>query len=72
LGGLGSAVAEVIVEAGKGCAFKQLGIPDKFAPIGLHEDIMSTLGIDQNGIIAAVREVMGKDFELDDDWDDEA
>jgi transketolase len=72
IGGLGSAVAEVIVEAGKGCAFKQLGIPDKFAPIGLHEDIMSALGIDQNGIIDAVREVMGKDFELDDDWDDEA
>ncbi len=72
IGGLGSAVAEVIVEAGKGCAFKQLGIPDKFAPIGLHEDIMSILGIDCNGIIEAVREVMGKDFELDDDWDDEA
>ncbi len=63
--------AEVVVESGKGCAFKQLGVPDKFAPIGLHEDIMSMLGIDQNGIIAAVREVMGKDFELDDDWDDE-
>ena len=72
IGGLGSAVAEVIVEAGKGCAFKQLGIPDKFAPIGLHEDIMSMLGIDQNGIVESVREVMGKDFELDDDWDDEA
>ncbi|MBS7361805.1 MAG: transketolase family protein, partial [Oscillospiraceae bacterium] len=71
IGGLGSAVAEVVIESGKGCAFKQLGIPDKFAPIGLHEDIMSILGIDSNGIIDAVREVMGKDFELDDDWDDE-
>ncbi|NLB36996.1 MAG: transketolase family protein [Clostridiales bacterium] len=71
IGGLGSAVAEVIVESGKGCAFKQLGIKDEFAPIGLHEDIMSMLGIDSNGIIEAVREVMGKDFELDDDWDDE-
>lgn len=71
IGGLGSAVAEVIVESGKGCAFKQLGIKDEFAPIGLHEDIMSILGIDSNGIIEAVREVMGKDFELDDDWDDE-
>ena len=30
------------------------------------------LGIDQNGIVESVREVMGKDFELDDDWDDEA
>ena len=71
IGGLGSAVAEVVVESGKGCAFKQLGIQDKFAPIGLHEDIMSMLGIDSNGIVEAVREVMGKDFELDDDWDDE-
>lgn len=71
IGGLGSAVAEVVVESGKGCAFKQLGIQDKFAPIGLHEDIMSMLGIDSNGIVDVVREVMGKDFELDDDWDDE-
>jgi len=71
LGGLGSAVAEVVVESGKGCAFKKLGIQDKFAPIGLHEDIMSILGIDSNGIIEAVREVMKKDFELDDNWEDE-
>ena len=71
IGGLGAAVAEVIAETGKGCAFKRLGIQDQFAPIGLHEDIMSTLGIDSNGIIAAVREAMNADFELDDDWDDE-
>lgn len=71
LGGLGSAVAEVVVESGKGCAFKKLGLQDKFAPIGLHEDIMSILGIDSNGIIEAVREVMKSDFELDDNWDDE-
>ena len=32
---------------------------------------MAELGIDANGIIAAVREVMKADFELDDDWDDE-
>lgn len=71
LGGLGSAVAEVVVESGKGCAFKKLGHPDKFAPIGLHEDIMSEVGIDSNGIINAVREVMKADFEEDDNWDDE-
>ena len=66
-----AAVAEVVVESGKGCAFKKLGHPDKFAPIGLHEDIMSMVGIDANGIIEAVRELMHKDFELDDNWDDE-
>lgn len=72
IGGLGSAVAEVVVESGKGCAFKKLGIQDQFAPIGLHEDIMNMVGIDSNGIINAVRDLMKMDFEEDDDWDDEA
>lgn len=71
IGGLGSAVAEVVVESGKGCAFKKLGVQDTFAPIGLHEDIMSTLGIDANGIIEAVRAAMHADFEADEDWGDE-
>ena len=69
-GGLGSAVAEVMAEYGKGCAFKMLGHKG-FAMIGLHEDIMSDAGIDANGIIAAVRETMNADFEEDDNWDDE-
>lgn len=71
IGGLGSAVAEVVVESGKGCAFKKLGHQDKFAPIGLHEDIMAEVGIDANGIINSVREVMKADFEEDNDWNDE-
>ena len=71
IGGLGSAVSEVVVESGKACAFKMLGHQDKFAPIGLHEDIMAEVGIDSNGIINAVREAMKKDFEEDDNWDDE-
>lgn len=71
IGGLGSAVAEVMAQSGKGCAFRMLGHQDKFAPIGLHEDIMSEVGIDANGIIAAVRDVMQADFEEDDNWDDD-
>ncbi len=71
LGGLGSAVAEVVVESGKACAFKKLGVQDTFAPIGLHEDIMAMLGIDANGIIEAVRAAMHADFEADEDWGDE-
>jgi len=71
IGGLGAAVAEILAESGMACGFRRLGHPDKFAPIGLHEDIMSIVGIDSNGIIAAVRETMGKDFEQDDNWDDE-
>lgn len=71
IGGLGSAVAEVMAESGKACSFKRLGIPDVFSIIGLHEDLMAYYGIDTNGILNSVREVMGRDFEKDEDWGDE-
>jgi transketolase len=70
-GGLGSAVAEVMAESGKACAFRRLGIPDVFSIIGLHEDLMAYYKIDTNGILDAVREVMGMDFEENDNWEDE-
>lgn len=71
IGGLGSAVAEVMAESGKACAFKRLGIPDIFSIIGLHEDLMAFHKIDTNGILENVRELMGRDFEADENWDDE-
>lgn len=70
-GGLGSAVAEVLAESGKACAFKRLGIPDVFSIIGLHEDLMAEYKIDTNGILENVRELMGRDFEQNENWDDE-
>lgn len=71
IGGLGSAVAEVIAENGMACGFSRLGIPDAFSIIGLHEDLMSYYKIDTNGIIEKVREVMGMDFEETENWEDE-
>lgn len=71
VGGLGSAVAEVMAESGKACAFKRLGVPDTFSIIGIHEDLMAHYKYDTNGIVESVREIMGKDFEADDNWDDE-
>ncbi len=71
IGGLGGAVAEVAAGTGKSFTFRRLGIPDCFSIIGLHEDLMARYGIDENGIAAAAREVMGKDFEDDESWDDE-
>lgn len=71
VGGLGSAVAEVMAESGKACAFKRLGIPDVFAIIGVHEDLLAYYKIDTNGIVESVRELMGRDFEADENWDDE-
>ena len=70
-GGLGGAVAEIIATSGKGCAFERLGITDEFAAHGYPEDIMHRYNIDTDGVIAKVREVMGKDFEEDEDWEDE-
>ncbi|HIU82452.1 MAG TPA: transketolase family protein [Candidatus Faecicola pullistercoris] len=71
IGGLGSAVAEVVVEGGKACAFRKLGLQDKFSAIGLHEDLMAMHEIDAEGIVKNVLELMKMDFEMDEDWGDE-
>ena len=71
LGGLGSAVADVIASSGKACAFEKVGIPDCFCIVGYPEDLYSHYKFDTDGIIEKVREVMGRDFEDDDNWEDE-
>lgn len=69
--GLGTAVAAVAATTGKGFAFRTLGIPDEWARIGQPEDLYAIYGYDENGIVAAVRDLMRVDFDEDDDWDDE-
>ncbi len=71
LGGLGDAVASVIAESGKGCVFRKHGIQDTFATIGYAEDLYSYYGLDANGIVDQVREMMGMEFEADENWDDD-
>jgi len=71
IGGLGTAVADVIAESGKGCAFEKVGLQDEYAEIGYPEDLYSYYKLDADGIIEKVREIMGKDFEEDENWDDE-
>ncbi len=71
IGGLGSAVADIIAESGKGCAFTKVGLPDTFAVVGYPEDLYSHYKLDSNGITDTVREIMGRDFEEDEDWEDE-
>ncbi len=58
MGGLGSAVAEVIVDNGKACAFRRLGLKDHFSAIGLHEDLLAMYELNDVGIVKNVREVM--------------
>jgi len=46
IGGLGSAVAEVIAESGKAVSFKRIGVPDKYSHyVGSHEFQREKFGI---------------------------
>ena len=61
VGGLGSAVAEVLADAGVGIPFKRLGIPDDdFPPLGDCYELYAHLGYDPEGIKRAVRQMLGK------------
>lgn len=71
INGLGSAVADVIAASGKGCAFTKLGLPDTFAPHGYPEDLMHMYHIDTDGIVEKVRELLKREFEEEEDWEDE-
>jgi len=71
IGGLGSAVADVIAASGKGCVMRKLGLQDEFSIVGYPEDLLHRYKIDADGIVEAIQEVMKTDFEADEDWEDE-
>ena len=71
IGGLGSAVAEVITEAGKSCRLKRLGLQDTYAIVGYTDDLYNYYKIDNHGISEAVLEMLGQEVEADEDWEDE-
>ena len=71
IGGLGSAVAEVIATSGKGCVLRKLGLQDEFSIVGYPDDLLHHYKIDADGIVEAIGEVMKTDFEADEDWEDE-
>lgn len=53
IGGLGSAVAEIIAESGKGIRFKRIGIADQYSHVvGSAQYIRSAFGLDLAGVIA--------------------
>ena len=51
IGGLGTAVADVIAASGKGCAFSKVGLPDCYSEVGYPEDLYSFYGLDTDGIV---------------------
>lgn len=60
IGGLGSAVAETLVEAGIGLPFERVGIKDRFCEGGTTPYLMNKFGLDHIAIAATVRRVVSK------------
>lgn len=58
IGGLGSAVAEALADAGIGVALRRLGVPDVYAPIGYAPELYAHFGLDADGIERALRELL--------------
>ncbi|MEL6433120.1 MAG: transketolase C-terminal domain-containing protein, partial [Pseudomonadota bacterium] len=60
IGGLGSAVAEVLVDEGMGLPFKRVGIQDQFCEGGTTPYLMRKFGLDDAAICEAARIVLQK------------
>lgn len=54
-GGLGGAVAEVILEHGLACRFKRIGLPDEFAVLGEPNEVYEYYGLDPHGVAQTVK-----------------
>jgi transketolase len=57
-GGLGSACAEVLMEAGVSVPFKIVGIPDEYTVTGSQVDIFAHYGITPEGLADAALKLL--------------
>ncbi len=62
-GGLGSATAEVMAEAGLGQRLVRLGLRDRYAHGASRRYLMREVGIDAEALLAAVEELTGSRFD---------
>lgn len=60
IGGLSSAVADVLVDAGIGLPFMRVGVQDHFCEGGTTPYLLNKFGLDSIGIAKASREIMQK------------
>lgn len=60
IGGLGSAVAEVLTDAGIGLPFKRIGVQDQFCEGGTTAFLLKKYGLDSHEISLACREVYSR------------
>lgn len=62
IGGLGSAVAEVMAEQGVGRKLVRIGIPDMFAHGASKQYLMRELGLDAIALVEKVEQLMGRSY----------
>ena len=60
LGGLGSRVADVLMEEGVPAQVKKIGVPDCFAELGYPEELYPYYGMDIDGIVKTALEFLKK------------
>lgn len=58
-GGLGSALIEFMCDNGYYAEIKRLGIPDYFVEHGTQEELIRECGFDTDGIVSAIRKMVG-------------
>lgn len=64
IGGLGTAVADMIAENGLPVKLTKVGIPDTYAHGASKEYLMRKYGIDALGLVRTIEDVLGKDFNI--------
>jgi transketolase len=67
VGGLGSAVAEVMAEHGVGTALQRIGIRDTYAHGASQKFLMAELGLDARALVTAVEKAMGRGLDISDE-----
>ena len=58
IGGLGSAVAEALAEAGVGAKLLRIGVQDAFGESGTPEELLAHFKLDAKGIAGQVRDFL--------------
>lgn len=67
VGGLGSAVAEIMAENGLGVPLRRIGINDTYAHGASQKYLMAELGLDSRALVAQVEHLLGVSFDIDAD-----
>ncbi len=64
IGGIGSAVAELMAERGSGVALKRIGLKDTYAHGASQKYLMSEYGLDAKALVGEVEKLMSQEFNI--------